>query len=328
MTTTATVRGSWFSLAWDRLARILMGYGPLVGLLLLMVVLSIVHSRFLTLGNLLDVLDQTAIVGVAAFGMTAVLITGGLDLSIGTIISVSGLVGFIMIQRGYGTVVAIAMGLAAGAAMGSVNAVLVTVLGVSSLVVTIATSFVFRSMDFVLTKGGNILYAQSIPASFAFIYHGSLGPITNPIVILLAAFLISYLVLNRSRFGRFLYATGGQIEVARLSGIRTKLYMAAPYVICGVMGAIGGIMLSSRVSSGQSRGGDSYVMDAIATTFVGATMFKGTPTVIGTFVGALLLSVMSDGLTLMNVNYLYQNLAKGLVFALAVLSSSIRARAQ
>lgn len=305
-----------------------MKYGLLIGLLLLMALLSIIHRRFLTSENLLNILDQTSIVGIAAFGMTAVLITGGLDLSIGTIISVTGLLGFIMIQRGYGTLAAVAMALAAGVALGSVNAALVTVLGISSLVVTIATSFVFRSLDFVLTNGGNILYAPKVPDSFALIYHGSVGPVTNPIIVLCAVFVVSYLIMNRTRFGRFLYATGAQIEVSRLSGIRTRLYMAAPYVFCGVMGAIGGIMLSSRVSSGQSRGGDAYLMDSVATAFVGATMFKGKATVIGTLLGALLVSVMSDGLTLMNVNYLYQNLAKGVVFALAVLSSSIRARTQ
>lgn len=313
-------------LNWRKVIDLIGQFGPLIGLAMLCVVLSFAHERFLTAQNIINILQQTTIIGIVSFGMTVVLITGGLDLSIGNIISMAGLMSFAMIERGNGTLLAVGVALVTGLTLGGVNALLVILMGISPLVVTVATSFIFLSMDLVLTNGGSPIYAIEVPESFRLIFHGFAGPIPNPILIFGLLFVVFYLLLHHTRYGRYLYATGAQIEVARFSGIRTRLYIAMPYIICGLMGGVGGLLLSSRVISGHSRAGEAYLFDAIATSFVGATMFKGKPTVTGTVVGALLVAVMANGLTLMNVNYLYQDLAKGAIFALAVVFSSIRER--
>lgn len=324
-TKAASDKGS-YGLRREKALIVIGQFGPLIGLALLCLALALMHDRFLTPQNMINILQQATIIGLVSSGMTVVLVTGGLDLSIGNIISVAGLFGFSMIEKGYGTLAAVVVTLVTGLALGGVNAILILLLGISPLVVTIATSFVFRSLDLVYTHGGSPIYASDTPESFRLIFHGFVGPIPNPIVISIVFFVLFYLLMHRTRYGRFLYATGAQIVVARLSGIRTRLYIALPYVVCGFMGAVGGLLLSSRVLSGHSRAGEAYLFDTIATSFVGATMFKGKPTMIGTVVGALLVAVMGNGLTLMNVNYLYQDLAKGAIFALAVVLSSIQAR--
>ena len=301
-------------------------FGPLISLMVLCTILALKNERFLTLQNITNVLRHTSITGLVSFGMTTVLVVGGIDLSSGNIISLAGLLSFSMIAQGRGTLAALVVGLTTGLVLGGTNALLITRLGISPLVVTVATSFIFRSMDLLFTNGGSPIYAFETPESFRLIFHGFVGPIPNPIVALAIGFVLFYLLLHRTRYGRALYATGAQVEVARLSGIRARLYIALPYVISGMMAGVGGVLLASRVLSGHSRAGEAYLFDTIAISFVGATMFKGRPTITGTLIGALLVAVMSNGLTLMNVNYLYQDLAKGAVFAMAVVLSSIQAR--
>ena len=218
-------------LAYRRRALLLTGqYGPLISLVVLCAVLTLVNERFLTLQNITNILRQASIMGVVAFGMTTVLIVGGIDLSAGNVISLAGLLGFSMIAKGYGTGAAIAMGLVSGLALGCVNALLIILLGISPLVVTVGTSFVFRSIDLVFTNGGSPVYAPDVPEPFRLLFHGFLGPVPNPIVILAVVFVAFYLLMHRMRFGRAFYATGSQVEVARLSGIRARLFIALPYM--------------------------------------------------------------------------------------------------
>ncbi len=286
--------------------------GILVSLILLCVIFTVLNERFMTVANLTNILQQVAVVAIAAFGMTWVILLGEIDLSIGSIIAVAGMAGAQALAFGWGFAPALLFTLLAGAAMGLVNGVLTARLMLPSFIVTVATMGIYRGLVSLPTNGAPAMISD--PAWTAI---GSDSWLGLPIIIwiVVALFLFNHVLLSRTTFGRRAYLTGGNREAALYSGIKVNRLKIAIFTLSGVMAAVSGILLSSRLYSAQTNAGMSYELDAIAAAVLGGTSLAGG---VGTMVGTLIIGVMNNGMNMLSVPYFYQLIVKGLVILVAV----------
>lgn len=293
--------------------------GPLVGLLIIVLILSISSPTFLTTGNLLNVLRQVTINALIAFGMTFVILTGGIDLSVGSILALSGaLTAGMMKLSGLDPILAVLIGLIAGTLMGMVNGFFITKGKVAPFIATLATMTIFRGLTLVYTGGRPISGLGS--DWFRTIGAGYLFGIPLPVIWMALMFIILYLVLKKTTFGRYVYAVGGNEEATRLAGIRVAKVKVAVYALSGFLAALAGIILTSRLDSAQPNAGLAYELDAIAAVVVGGTSLAGgRGWIVGTMIGALIIGVLNNGLNLLDVTSYYQQVVKGLVILVAVL---------
>ncbi|ARC38232.1 ABC transporter permease [Paracoccus yeei] len=290
--------------------------GILVSLVVLCVIFSVMNERFMTIANLTNILQQVAVVAIAAFGMTWVILLGEIDLSIGSIIAVAGMAGAQALALGWGFVPALLFTLLAGAVMGLINGVLTAKLMLPSFIVTVATMGIYRGFVSLPTNGAPAMIMD--PAWTAI---GSNAWLGLPIIIwiVLALFLFNHILLSRTTFGRRTYLTGGNREAAVYSGIKVDRLKITIFTLSGVMAAISGILLSSRLYSAQTNAGMSYELDAIAAAVLGGTSLAGgVGTMVGTLIGALIIGVMNNGMNMLSVPYFYQLIVKGLVILIAV----------
>lgn len=290
--------------------------GILMALVLLCVIFSVMNDRFMTVANLTNILQQVAVVAIAAFGMTWVILLGEIDLSIGSIIAVAGMAGAQALAMGMGFVPALLFTLAAGAVMGAINGVLTAKLMLPSFIVTVATMGIYRGLVSLPTNG-----APEMISNPAWIAIGAGSFLGLPIIIwiVLVLFLFNHILLSRTTFGRRTYLTGGNREAAVYSGIKVDRLKIAIFTLSGVMAAIAGILLSSRLYSAQTNAGMSYELDAIAAAVLGGTSLAGgVGTMVGTLIGALIIGVMNNGMNMLSVPYFYQLIVKGLVILIAV----------
>lgn len=290
--------------------------GILVSLVLLCVIFSLTNERFLTVANLTNILQQVAVVAIAAFGMTWVILLGEIDLSIGSIIAVAGMAGAQALAFGLGFAPALLFTIFAGAAMGMLNGVLTAKLMLPSFIVTVATMGMYRGLVSLPTNGAPAMISDPVWISIG---SGSLLGLPIIIWIVIALFLFNHILLSRTTFGRRTYLTGGNREAALYSGIKVDRLKISIFVLSGVMAAISGILLSSRLYSAQTNAGMSYELDAIAAAVLGGTSLAGgVGTMIGTLIGALIIGVMNNGMNMLSVPYFYQLIVKGLVILIAV----------
>ncbi|MGK9262978.1 ABC transporter permease [Sinorhizobium meliloti] len=299
------------------LVRALKQYGGIfLSLVMLCIVFSFFNPRFMTVVNFMNILQQVAVVAIAAFGMTWVILLGEIDLSVGSIIAVAGMVGAQCFAFGMGFVPAIALTLAAGALMGMLNGVLTAKLLLPSFIVTVATMGIYRGMVSLPTNGAPAMIENETWTAI-----GTEIFLGLPIIIWVVAvlFVINQIVLSKTSFGRRAYLTGGNREAAVYSGIKVDRLKILIFMISGVMAAISGILLSSRLFSAQTNAGMSYELDAIAAAVLGGTSLAGgVGTMVGTLIGALIIGVMNNGMNMLSVPYFYQLIVKGLVILVAV----------
>ncbi|MGN7753954.1 ABC transporter permease [Sinorhizobium sp. 22678] len=299
------------------LVRALKQYGGIfLSLVMLCIVFSFFNPRFMTVVNFMNILQQVAVVAIAAFGMTWVILLGEIDLSVGSIIAVAGMVGAQCFAFGMGFVPAIALTLVAGALMGMLNGVLTAKLLLPSFIVTVATMGIYRGMVSLPTNG-----APAMIENVTWTAIGTESFLGLPIIIWVVAvlFVINQIVLSKTSFGRRAYLTGGNREAAVYSGIKVDRLKILIFMISGVMAAISGILLSSRLFSAQTNAGMSYELDAIAAAVLGGTSLAGgVGTMVGTLIGALIIGVMNNGMNMLSVPYFYQLIVKGLVILVAV----------
>lgn len=299
------------------LVRALKQYGGIfLSLVMLCIVFSFFNPRFMTVVNFMNILQQVAVVAIAAFGMTWVILLGEIDLSVGSIIAVAGMVGAQCFAFGMGFVPAIALTLAAGALMGMLNGVLTAKLLLPSFIVTVATMGIYRGMVSLPTNGAPAMIENETWTAI-----GTESFLGLPIIIWVVAvlFVINQIVLSKTSFGRRAYLTGGNCEAAVYSGIKVDRLKILIFMISGVMAAISGILLSSRLFSAQTNAGMSYELDAIAAAVLGGTSLAGgVGTMVGTLIGALIIGVMNNGMNMLSVPYFYQLIVKGLVILVAV----------
>ena len=290
--------------------------GIVIALIILCTVFTIANSRFLSLANFMNIFQQVAVVAIAAFGMTWVILLGEIDLSVGSIIAVAGMVGAQSLALGTGFPAALLITIIAGAILGAVNGLLTARLLLPSFIVTLATMSIYRGLVSLPTGGAPLMISdpnwQAIGAS-----HFLGVPLI--IWILLVLFLLNHILLSMTVFGRQTYLTGGNREAALYSGIRVGRVKIIVFTLSGIMSAIAGILLSSRLYSAQTNAGVSYELDAIAAAVLGGTSLSGgVGTIPGTLIGALIIGVLNNGMNMLSIHYFIQLVVKGVVILVAV----------
>lgn len=303
-----------------QLVRALSRYGIVLAFLALCAALTFANEFFLTWGNWANVLRQTSINGILAIGMTCVILAGGIDLSVGSVLALSGMVAGSLVTglHAHNALVGILAGVACGAAVGSINGLLVSRLAVPPFVATLGMLSVARGLTFIYSDGMPI---PNLSAEFRFIGQGDLLGVPMPVVMLLAVFGIFYFILEFTTFGRYVYAVGGSERSAKTSGIRTRTVVFSVYMISGALAGLAGQILAARTTSALPQAGVSYELDAIAAVVIGGTSLSvgGVGTLVGTLFGALIIGVINNGLDLMGVSSYYQQIVKGIIIVLAVL---------
>ena len=296
-------------------------FQSVIGLIVFSVIVAFINSRFMTTSNILNILRQTSINAVIATGMTFVILTGGIDLSVGSILGFSGAVAAMMLASGVDSLIAIPTALVVGLIAGGLNGVLISKGKLQPFIVTLATMTMLRGATLVFTDGkpiGTGFEANS--KLFAWFGNGYVLGIPVPIIVIIVTFLVALFVLTQTKIGRYVYALGGNEEATKLSGISTDKVKIFVYAISGMMAALAGIIITSRLSSAQPTAGSGYELDAIAAVVLGGTSLAGgTGTIVGTMIGALIIGVLNNALNLMDVSSYFQMLAKGSVILLAVL---------
>jgi ribose transport system permease protein len=287
-----------------------------IGLVLLSIILSFASPYFLDSRNLINLARQISLYAIIASGMTFVILTGGIDLSVGSVVAVTGtfIAGFI--KGGIPVWLAIVMGIGIGILFGLFNGLIIANTRIPAIIVTLAAMSIGRGTALLYSNGYPI---SGLPNGFKEIGRGYIGPLPIPIYVMVVIFILAYITLNKTKFGRHVYALGGNEETVRLSGISVRKLKMKVYVISGLMASISGLLLASRLGSGQPLAGDGWELDAIAAVVVGGTdIAGGRGTIIGTIIGAFIIGVLNNGLNLLNVSPYLQLVVKGFVIIGAV----------
>ncbi|GEO46126.1 ABC transporter permease subunit [Companilactobacillus kimchii] len=295
--------------------------GPLVALIILIILVTALSPGFIQPSNLLNLLRQVSINAVIAFGMTFVILTGGIDLSVGSILALTGAVTASMLASGTSAIIALLVGFLMGGLLGFLNGVLIAYGKAAPFIATLATMTIFRGATYVFTNGNPITGAKMNNSFlFQFMGRGYLLGIPVPIFIMAIVYLILYVLLHKTTFGRKTYALGGNEQAAYIAGVKTKIVTMWIYTISGLMASLAGIILTSRLSSAQPDAGTSYEMDAIAAVVLGGTSLAGGKgRIFGTLIGALIIGTLNNGMNLLGISSFYQQIVKGIVILIAVL---------
>ncbi len=312
----------------QRLRVFLIDNGIILAFLVLVAALALSSEYFLTASNLRNVLRQTSINGLLAIGMTFVILTGGIDLSVGSVLAFGGMAASIFASSSLGTqyplYVALPVGLAAGLGLGLVNGALVAFFRVPPFVVTLGMLSIARGLTLISSNG---MPVSRLSDEYTFVGQGMFLGVPVPVLILFGAFALAWIVLYRTPFGRYVYAVGGNEEAARISGVNARAVKFAVYGISGALAALGGIVLSARTTAGLPQAGVAYELDAIAAVVIGGTSLAGGQgRLVGTLIGVLIIGVVNNGLDLLGVTAYYQLTLKGAIIVAAVLLDSLRRR--
>lgn len=304
-----------------RAASLISEFGIAAALVIELVLFAALSPYFFTADNILNVTLQTSITAIIAAGMTFVILTGGIDLSVGALVAFTGVVTTSCLKSGLPDALlfpaAALAGIAAGAVSGFLAGIFVTRFRITPFIVTLALMTVWRGAAYMYTDGRPV---WGLPPGFDFLGSGRLLAVPVPTIVMFAVFAAAFIILRRTPFGRHVYAVGGNAEAARLAGIDTNATLMKVYVMSGVLAAVSGILLASRMNSGQPNAGQMYELDVIAAVVVGGTSLSGGKgSIPGTFVGAMLIGVLRNGLNLLNINSYVQMVVLGGVILLAVM---------
>lgn len=298
--------------------------GALIALVLLVIVISIISPEFRTIDNFLSLMRQSSINGFIAFGMTCVILTDAIDLSVGSVLALSTALCAAFIKGGMPVGIAILLSLIIGTVLGSVSGVLVTKGRLQPFIATLITMTVYRGLTQIFMNGKPIS-GLGDSLLLKFIGRGSVFGIPVPVILFVLIFILFTFVLEKTTFGRRIYSTGSNAVSAKLAGVNTGRTKLAAYAISGCMAALSGLILLSRLSSAQPTLGDGFELDAIASVALGGTsMSGGRGRIWGTFVGVLIIAVLNNGLNILGVSSYYQSVVKGIVILVAVLSDRKR----
>jgi len=299
-------------------------YGSLLGLIGICIVLGILSDRFLTLPNLINITRQVSINAIIASGMTLVIITGGIDLSVGSLVALSGCVALMGMKLPGSDYSGILIGLVVAGAAGLFNGILVAYGRVPPFIATLAMLIMARGIALAITAGQPIVRSES---PYLFLGEGYLGPIPVPIVIMGLVLVVSHFILNSTPMGSYLFATGGNEEAARLSGIKVSRVKVWVYVISGLFSGVAGLVLAARLASAQPNTGVGFELDAIAAVVLGGTsLMGGKGGIWGTLIGTFIIGVLNNGFNLLDVSPYYQLIAKGIIIVFAVLLDQLLKR--
>ena len=291
-----------------------------IALIILMAVITIINSNFLTANNLLNLLLQVTSNALIAFGMTFVILTGGIDLSVGSILALSSALTAGLLGSGMPVTLAILISLILGCILGMMNGLLISYGKLAPFIVTLATMTIFRGATLVYTNGNPITKGLSDTFLFQFLGQGYIVGIPFPVIIMFIVFIVLYVLLHKTAFGKSVYAIGGNEKASYISGVKLNKVKIIIYSISGIMASISGLIITSRLSSSQPTAGASYEMDAIAAVVLGGTSLSGGKgRILGTLIGALIIGVLNNGLNIIGVSAFWQQVVKGVVILIAVL---------
>ncbi|ARL14342.1 ABC transporter permease [Burkholderia pseudomallei] len=289
---------------------------PLVGLVAVCVAMVFASDSFLSAANLENVLRQVSINAIIGVGMTCVILTGGIDLSVGSVMALSGTLAAGLLVAGANGAAALAAGIGVGVALGAANGLFVAFAGMPPIIVTLATMGIARGLALIYTGGYPI---DGLPDWIRFFGSGKVLGVQMPVLTMLAVYALAWLMLERMPFGRYVYAIGGNEHATRLSGVRVSRVKLAVYTFAGLTSALAALVLTGRLMSGQPNAGGGFELDAIAAVVMGGTSIAGgRGSIVGTLVGALLLGVLNNGLNMIGVNPYVQNVIKGAIILLAI----------
>ncbi len=293
----------------------------LIALLFLVVVVSFLNPNFFTVDNLLNILRQTSVNAIIAVGMTLVILTAGIDLSVGSVLALCGAFAATLVAMEVPVLVAVPTALLAGAALGAISGIIIAKGKVQAFIATLVTMTLLRGVTMVYTDGRPISTGFTDTAdTFAWFGTGYALGIPVPVWLMVVVFAGAWYLLNHTRFGRYVYAVGGNESATRLSGINVDRVKIGVYAICGLLAALAGIIVTSRLSSAQPTAGMGYELDAIAAVVLGGTsLMGGKGRIMGTLIGALIIGFLNNALNLLDVSSYYQMIAKAVVILLAVL---------
>lgn len=293
--------------------------GTIAALIILIVFVSVLNPAFLQVNNLLNLMRQLIINGFIALGMTFVILTGGIDLSVGSTLAFTSAIFAGLLQNGMATGLAILITLALGLALGLINGILITKGKLAPFIVTLATMTIFRGLTLVYMDGRPISGPKDNFA-FQFLGKGQVFGIPFQVILFLIVYIVLSTLLNKTSHGRKIFAVGGNEKASFISGIKIDKVKVLVYVISALMAVISGLVLTSRLNSAQPTAGSAYEMDAIAAVVLGGTsMTGGSGSLTGTLIGILILGVLNNGLNLLGVSSFYQQIVKGVVILIAVL---------
>jgi ribose transport system permease protein len=300
----------------------------IIGVLLAIVIFfTIASDSFLTSKNLLNVTRQVAMLGISAVGMTCVILTSGIDLSVGAVMAITNITcSMMMVNAGLPILPAILLTLLIAALIGLINGLLVSYVKVPALITTLAMMTILRGLSFVLCEG---MPVWGLPPAFKKLGQGYVGVIPIPVIIMVLVFIIGWLFLNRTKTGRYIYGLGGNKEAVRLSGVNIRKIETLVFVISALLTGLAGIIMLSRINTGQPKIGTGYEMDVItAVVLGGVSIMGGAGSIIGVFIGVLITGVLSNGMILIDVSEYYQQITKGVVLLLAVIFDTLAKRKQ
>jgi inositol transport system permease protein len=304
-------------------------FAPLIFLILLMAIFAFIEPRFLSSVNLFNVMRQVSVTGLLAIGMTFVILTAGIDLSVGSLLAFAGLVAAAVAKGGlsdrftvgddaigYGWPLAALAAIGVGLAGGYLQGLAITRLKVPPFVVTLGGMSAFRGAALLFAAGGPI---SGFDPGYSWWGQGKIGPVPVPVIIFLVCAVIAHVVLSHTRFGRRVYAVGGNPEAARLSGLNVSAIICSVYVIMGFFAGLCAVVLSARLNSAEAVAGTGYELTVIASVVIGGTsLFGGVGTIFGTVIGSLLIGVLLNGLVILNVSSYIQQIIIGVIIVLAV----------
>lgn len=292
-------------------------YGIFVILLVAVIIATLLSDTFLTPRNISNIIRQNAVVMIIAFGAQMVLITGEVDLSSGSVCAFAGVMSTVVMLNTGSPVLALLAGILVGAVFGFLNGFVITACGIPSFIMTLASQFIGRGAVLAYTDAQPI---RGFDSSYTFFGQGQILGIPVPTIIMIIVLIAFWIIMNRTRFGRYVYAVGGNEAAAHASGINTKRVKIRAFLFAGAAAGLGGVILMSRLNSGQPNGGEQYEFDAITAAIIGGTsMSGGVGKIYGTIVGALFVGVLLNIMTQMNVSAYYQKIVKGAIIALAVI---------
>ena len=309
------IEGAWAKVWSKRAGFSMKKYGLMIGFLVIGVIISVITPSFLTPTNLLNILRQSSIVGVMAIGTAFVIIGGGFDISVGSLLALAAAMS-LKLQQSVPWYIAIVLVLCAGAAAGLVNGLLTAKVHIVAIITTLGTMTILRGLTYLYTGGYPITGSS---ADFEFIGSGYVGPIPFPIIIFLAMVIFWQFVLKRTTLGRYACAVGGNKEATRLSGVAVDFYHVMTFVIGGIMAAMAGIIYAARLNAATPLAGQGYELDAIASCVIGGTSVSGGEgSIVGILVGVLLLNVVNNMFNLLGIQVYIQYLIKGIIILTVV----------
>lgn len=291
--------------------------GTVVGLALICVIFAVLTPSFMTVPNLINILQQSSINACIALGMTLVIISGGIDLSVGPVAALSAVLGAAMLTAGVPVPLALIAAIGIGVTCGFVNGALITWGGLQPFIVTLGGLSLYRALALIYTGGTPIF---GLPQEFRAFTNGNLAGIPHPVIIVAVLAVLAWVILNKTPLGEYFMAVGGNPEAARVAGVPVTLTKMAAYMISGAMASIAAMILIGRLGAAEPSLGNLWELDAIAAAAIGgASLMGGRGSIFGTLVGCIILGALRNGLTLMNVQAFYQLLATGIIIIVAML---------